>query len=308
MKACSARARHGSSRARTAIWTQQGEKLVGDCTSSCANEGTGEIENAWFGYNVALSADGNTALIGGFRDNGWRGAAWVFTRSGSSWTQQGEKLTADDEDGEGMFGTMVTLSADGNTALIGAWNDDNVNFGNQHYSGKGAAWVFTRSGSTWTQQGEKLVGDCTISCAEEGTGETGKGKFGTSVVLSADGDTAMIGAWDDDNSKGAAWVFTRSGSSWTQQGEASEIAPTAAPRHGRDRRRQVRCREALSADGDTALIGGIDDNGTRGAAWVFTRSGSTWTQQGEKFDRRRRGPEKANSAQTSRSPPTAARR
>ena len=163
-------------------WTQQGEKLVGDCTSSCANEGTGEIGNAGFGYNVALSADGNTALIGGFRDNDWKGAAWVFTRSGGSWTQQGEKLVGDctsscanegtGEIGDGMFGTMVALSADGNTALIGAWNDNNVLAGNEHYSGKGAAWVFTRSGGSWSQQGEKLVGDCTSSCANEGTGET----------------------------------------------------------------------------------------------------------------------------------------
>ena len=57
-----------------------------------------------------------------------------------------------------MFGTSVALSADGNTALIGGWNDDSVLAGNLDYSGKGAAWVFTRSGSTWTQQGEKLTG------------------------------------------------------------------------------------------------------------------------------------------------------
>ncbi|MGA2163451.1 MAG: hypothetical protein ABSH36_03170 [Solirubrobacteraceae bacterium] len=278
------------------VWAQQGEKLVGDCSSGCANEGTGEIYNAWFGYNVALSADGNTALIGGFRDNDWRGAAWVFTRSGSSWAQQGEKLVGDctancanegtGEAGDGMFGTMVALSADGNTALIGAWNDDNVLAGNDHYSGAGAAWVFARSGSTWSQQGEKLVGDCTTSCAHEGTGETGEGKFGTSVALSADGDTAMIGGWDDDNSKGAAWVFTRSDEVWAQQGEklvgdcAGGCANEGTGETGEGR---FGVTVALSADGNTALIGGLDDNGTRGAVWLFTRSGSTWTQQGEKF-------------------------
>jgi hypothetical protein len=278
------------------IWTQQGEKLVGDCTGSCANEGTGETENAWFGYNVALSADGDTALIGGFRDNDWRGAAWVFTRSDGIWTQQGEKLVGDctdscanegtGETGEGMFGTMVALSADGNTALIGAWNDDNMHAGNQHYSGEGAAWVFTRSGSTWTQQGEKLVGDCTDSCANEGTGETGEGKFATSVALSEDGDTAMIGGWDDDSGKGAVWVFTRSGSTWTQQGGklvGDCTGSCANEGTGETGEGRFGVSVALSADGDTALIGGLDDNSTRGAAWVFTRSGSTWTQQGEKL-------------------------
>ncbi len=278
------------------VWSQQGEKLVGDCTESCAEGGTGETYNAWFGYNVALSADGNTALIGGFRDNNWRGAAWVFTRANGAWSQQGEKLVGDctencahegtGETGYGMFGTMVALSADGNTALIGAWNDDNVLAGNDHYSGEGAAWVFTRSGSTWSQQGEKLVGDCTESCAHEGTGEAGEGKFGTSVALSADGNTAMIGGWDDNGSEGAVWAFTRSGSSWSQQGEKLVGDCTGSCAHegtGETDEGRFGVTMALSADGDTALIGGLDDNSTWGAAWLFTRSGSTWTQQGEKF-------------------------
>ncbi len=64
-------------------WTQQGGKLTG----------AGEVGNPWFGYTVALSGDGKTALIGGWLDSNWKGAAWVFTRSGSTWTQQGEKLT-----------------------------------------------------------------------------------------------------------------------------------------------------------------------------------------------------------------------
>jgi hypothetical protein len=82
---------------------------------------------------VALSADGNTALIGGLDDNSTRGAVWLFTRSGSTWTQQGEKLTGGGEAGEGEFGTNVALSADGGTAMIGAWRDN---------GGRGAAWVF----------------------------------------------------------------------------------------------------------------------------------------------------------------------
>jgi hypothetical protein len=237
-------------------WTQQGSKLTG----------TGEVGGAWFGYTVALSADGDTALIGGWLDSKWKGAAWVFTRSGSTWAQQGEKLTGTGESGEGMFGTNVALSADGNTALIGGWNDNSVLSGNKDYSGKGAAWVFTRSGSTWTQQGAKLTGG----------GETGEGKFGTIVALSADGDTALIGGWNDDTSKGAAWVFTRTAGVWSQQGE--KLTGTGETGEGR-----FGVSAALSADGDTALIGGLDDNGTRGAAWLFTRSGSTWTQQGEKL-------------------------
>jgi hypothetical protein len=237
-------------------WTQQGAKLTG----------TGEIGAAWFGYTLALSPDGKTALIGGWLDSNWKGAVWVFARSGSSWAQQGEKLTGGGEAGEGMFGTNVALSADGNTAMIGGWNDNSLFSGSQDYSGKGAAWVFTRSGSTWTQQGAKLIGG----------GETGEGKFGTIVALSADGNTALIGGWNDDTSKGAAWAFTRSGSTWSQQGpKLSGAGETGEGRFG--------VSVALSADGNTALIGGLDDNSTRGAAWMFTRSGSAWTQQGGKL-------------------------
>jgi hypothetical protein len=239
-------------------WTQQGEKLTG----------AGATASPWFGYTVALSGDGKTALIGGWLDSNWKGAVWVFTRSGSTWTQQGEKLTGAGETGEGMFGTNVTLSADGNTALIGGWNDDSEAgfFGSQDYSAKGAAWVFTRSGGVWSQQGPKLTG----------AGETGEGKFGTIVALSASGDTALIGGWNDDTSKGAAWVFTRTGGVWSQQGpKLTGAGETGEGRFG--------VSVALSADGDKALVGGLADNGTRGAAWVFTRSGSSWTQQGGKL-------------------------
>jgi hypothetical protein len=237
-------------------WSQQGGKLTP----------TGATANPWFGYTVALSGDGNTAVIGGWLDDGWKGAAWVFTRSGSTWTQQDGKLTANDEDGEGMFGTNVTLSADGNTALIGGWNDDSEFGGHRDYSGKGAAWIFTRSGSTWTQQGPKLTPN----------DEAGNGKFGTIVALSANGNTALIGGWNDDHSKGAAWVFTRSGSTWTQQGpKLTGGSETGEGRFG--------VAVALSADGNTALVGGLADHSTRGAAWLFTRSGSTWTQQGPKL-------------------------
>jgi len=236
-------------------WSQQGGKLTP----------TGQTGNPWFGYTVALSGDGNTALIGGWLNDGWKGAAWVFTRSGSVWSPQ-EKLTPNDEVGEGMFGTNVTLSADGNTALIGGWNDDGSAFGNRDYSGKGAAWIFTRSGSTWTQQGPKLTAD----------DEAGNGKFGTIVSLSANGDTALIGGWNDDHSKGAAWVFTRAGATWTQQGPKL----TGGEEVGEGR---LGVAVALSADGNTALVGGLADDSTRGAAWLFTRAGATWTQQGPKI-------------------------
>ncbi len=245
------------------VWTQQGPKLaVSDAINPPFDQGL------HLGASVALSADGNTALIGGPGDNDFVGAAWVFTRSGGVWTQQGSKLTGSGETGPGgsagEFGNSAALSADGNTALIGALRDG-TGFGTD----VGAAWVFTRSGSTWSQQGAKLTP----------SDEVGPGAFGDSVALSGDGNTALIGGVNDNNSVGAAWVFTRSGGVWTQQGAG--LSPNDEVGRGR-----VGSSVALSGDGNTALIGAPTDgagNVALGASWVFTRSGGTWTQQGAKL-------------------------
>src|ERR1035437_5796284 len=172
-----------------AQFVQQGSKLVG----------TSAIGNAAQGRSVSLSADGNTALVGGVTDNNQAGAVWVFTRSRSVWSQQGSKLVGAGVIGNAGQGISVALSADGNTALVGGPFDNNQ---------AGAVWVFTRTGSVWNQQGSKLVG----------TGAIGTADQGYSVALSADGNTALVGAVLDNNQAGAVWVFTRSGSVWTQQG------------------------------------------------------------------------------------------
>ncbi len=229
-------------------WTQQGPKLTG----------TGESGQGQFGSSVALAADGNTALIGARRDAGEAGAAWVFTRSGSTWSQQGSKLTAGAEEvGPSQFGYRVSLSGDGNTALIGG-QEDNL--------GVGAAWVFVRSGTSWEHQGPKLLGG----------GETGSGEFGESTALSFDGSTAAIGGSGDATGTGAAWVFTRTASTWAQQGSKLTGAGEVGKGH-------FGFSAALSSDASTALFGGGGDNSEVGAAWVFTRSGLTWAPQGGKL-------------------------
>ena len=225
-------------------WKQHGSELTGG----------GETGQGWFGWSVALSADGNTALIGGPSDVGGVGAAWVFTRSGSTWKQKGSKLTGGGETGVGGFGSSVALSADGKTALIGG-PDDNT----QYYKGPGAAWVFTAPGSRWDQEGKKLtIGAKTVSA-----------NFGASVALSADGKTALIGGPNanthGNNGAGATWLFTRSHSTWAQQG--SELAGGGETGQG-----SFGWSVALSADGNTALVGGQSDNDAIGASWVFVAS------------------------------------
>jgi hypothetical protein len=243
-----------------AQFTQQGPKLVGTgVAGTFADQGN----------SVALSGDGNTAIVGGYADNYVGapppcpcalGAAWVYTRSGGVWTQQGSKLFGSGAVGPAVQrGSSVSLSADGNTAIVG---------GDEDNSGAGAAWVFTRSNGVWSQQGSKLVG----------TGAVGPlpTEQGLSVALSGDGNTAIVGGPLDNNQIGAAWVYTQSGGVWTQQGaKLVGTGGVGTPTQGWS--------VSLSADGNTAIVGGYGDNGDVGAVWVYTRSGGVWTQQGSKL-------------------------
>ncbi|MGO8907034.1 MAG: hypothetical protein ACLQMH_15645, partial [Solirubrobacteraceae bacterium] len=227
---------------------QQGEKLTG--SGERGEEGN-------FAYSAAVSASGEYALIGGPSDNGKLGAAWVFLRSGTTWTQQGPKLTAKEEAGAGEFGTSVALSEKGEYALIGGSAD------NEHV---GAAWVFTRKETTWSQQAR-----LTAKAGEE----TGAGQFGESVSLSASGDYALIGAPGDNKEAGAAWVFLRSGTSWAQQGaKLTGKEESGAGLFGYSV-------SIAAKEGNYALIGGPLNKENTGAAWVFLRSGTSWAFQAE---------------------------
>ena len=221
-----------------AQFSQEGSKLVGTFAIGLGEQG----------WSVVLSADGNTAIVGGPVDNSNTGAAWVYTRSGSVWTQLDNKLVGAGAVGNARQGASVALSADGSTAIVGG-PFDNLN--------TGAAWVYACSGTGW---GTKLVG----------TGAVGNGRQGVSVALSADGSTAIVGGVEDKSYSGAAWVYSRSGTVWTQQANklvGTDAIGSAGQGHS----------VALSADGNTAIVGGLADNRIRGAAWVYRRSGGVAT-------------------------------
>jgi uncharacterized protein (TIGR03437 family) len=211
-------------------WTQQA-KLVG--SDSVAGDR----------FGGAAAVDGDTAVIGASALNNFLGAAYVFVRSGTTWTQQA-KLTASDAAANDQFGSSEALSGD--TILTGVPSKN---------SAQGAVYVFVRSGTTWTQQAELTASD---GAAPD--------NFGRAISLS--GDTALAGAYLKAGGEGAAYVFVRSGTTWTQQAKLLAADSATGTIFG----------ISVSLDGDLALIGAPHKANKQGAAYVFARSGTTWTQ------------------------------
>ena len=212
-----------------------------------------------FGTSGSLSGD--TAIVGASTKNlGARtaqGASYVFVRSGTTWTEQA-KLLGSDGAANDYFGASVSLSGD--TAIVGALVKTVGGV-----SGQGEAYVFVRSGTTWTEQATLLAKDGTPS------GEY----FGGSVSLS--GDTVLIGAQlktvNGKAQQGQAYVFVRSVTTWTEQAKLLASDGAATEYFG----------NSVSLSGDTALVGAIfntvSGNARQGAAYLYVRSGTTWTEQ-----------------------------
>jgi hypothetical protein len=216
----------------------------------------------WLGTSVSLSSDGNTAIVGAANNataaGEYAGSAYVFVRSGSSWTQQAKLTASDGADGD-WFGWSVWLSGDGNTALVGAFNKT---VGTNAY--QGSAYVFARSGSSWSQQAKLLASN----------GAAGD-YFGRSASLSGDGHTTLVGAIGANASQGSAYMFVLSGTNWTEQARLTASDGAADDYFGYS--------VSLSGDGNTALVGTYNDETaaglSAGSAYMFVRSGSSWTEQ-----------------------------
>jgi cysteine-rich repeat protein len=263
-----------------------------------------------FGVSVALSADGSTLAVGGFLEDGGAtgidgkqsdnsmldaGAVYVFIRSGTTWIQQAY-LKASNPGERDQFGRSVALSADGSTLAVGAFSEDSGATGidgdpaDNSAVNAGAVYVFTRSGTTWRQ--EAYVKASNTDANDD---------FGVSVALSADGSTLAVGANAEDSAAtgiggsqadnsagnaGAVYVFTRSGTTWSQQAYVKASNTDAFDQFGQS--------VALSSDGSTLAVGAfLEDSAATGiggdqvdnslanagAVYVFTRSGTTWSQE-----------------------------
>jgi len=207
-------------------------------------------------FGISVSVDGDYAVIGAWKDddNAYNsGSAYVFLRSGTTWEEQA-KLTPSGAAIEDHIGCSVAI--DGDYIVIGAFGDDD------NGESSGSAYIFVRSGITWTQQ--------TKITASDGAAFD---FFGMSVSIS--GDYVVIGAQDDDDNgpeSGSVYVFHRSGTNWAQQVKITAPDGEAEDRFG----------YSVSIDGDYAVVGafGDDDNGDEsGSAYVYHRSGTSWSQQ-----------------------------
>jgi trimeric autotransporter adhesin len=271
-----------------------------------SNTGAGDQ----LGFSLALSADGNTLAVGAATEDSTAtgingdetnngasaaGAVYVFTRAGSTWSQQAY-VKASNTGGSDQFGFSLALSADGNTLAVGAVGEDSNATGingdetNNSAGAAGAVYVLTRAGSTWSQQAY-------VKASNPG----GSDQFGFSLALSVDGNTLAVGAMEEDSnatgingdetnngalSAGAVYVFARAASTWSQQAYVKASNAAAGDGFGKS--------VALSADGNILAVGafyedsaatGIDGDQTNngapsaGAVYMFTRSGSAWSQQ-----------------------------
>lgn len=279
------------------VFTRSGTTWTQEAYLKASNPGVGD-QFGWTvdlnGDTLAVGAQGEDSDAVGVNndqsndDADGSGAVYVFTRSGTTWSQQAY-LKASNTDAYDAFGTV---SLDGDTLAVGARlefsgatgvdNDETDNSA----PGAGAVYVFTRSGTTWSQQAY-------LKASNTGPGDN----FGHSVSL--DGDTIAVGAYkeasnatmingdqSDDSAElaGAVYVFTRSGSTWTQQSYIKASNAEEGDLFGL----------SVALSGDTLAVGAYREdsassfvNGDQtdnsaenaGAAYVFTRSGTTWSQQ-----------------------------
>ncbi|MFS4460524.1 beta strand repeat-containing protein [Bdellovibrio sp. HCB2-146] len=240
-----------------------------------------------FGNSVGISGD--TIVIGaplhsydasgGSYLNG-AGAAYIYKRSSGVWSLE-QKLVGVGTNGRvalDQFGGSVAI--DGDSVVIGATGQDYDAAGAGSLSGAGAAFVFTRSGTTWSLQ-QKLVGSGT-------NGRVSSDSFGRSVAIN--GDTVAIGVSAQDydaaganvlSSAGAVYVFARSAGTWSLQ---QKITPTGT----NSRISSDNFGVSVAVSGDVLAVGAdgqdFDESGANsvtsaGAAWVFTRSAGVWSQQ-----------------------------
>jgi hypothetical protein len=229
-----------------ALWTQQQKLFASDANA-----------NDRFGCSVSVKD--NIIVVGAYRDDGFSGSAYIFTRVGSVWSEH-QKLTASDRAQDDYFGNAV--ATDGNVIFVGAYKDNNTG-SVRVKDDAGSVYVFDRQGTTW------IEGDI-LNASDSNR----RDYFGCSVAL--DGNLAVIGAYECDinsvSDTGAAYVFAKTGAAWVEQ---QKLADTIDPNGSEDFGR------AVAVANGSIFAGCVNDsvNGEKtGSVFEFVRTGDVWVQ------------------------------
>ena len=244
------------------IFLRTGTTWVQEAKISASDKAVEDV----FGWSVAISSDGTRVVVGAIYSDPesipGAGAAYVYLRTGTTWTQEA-KLTASDKAADDYFGRSVSISSDGTRVVVGANLSDP-----SALSRAGATYIFLRTGTTWVQEAKLTAND-----------KVANDYFGTSVSISSDGSRVVVGANQSDPSgvtdAGAAYIFSRSGTTWTQEAKISASDKAASDAFG--------WYVAISGDGSRVVVGSPYSNpgGTSdaGAAYIFLRTGTVWAQE-----------------------------
>ncbi len=240
------------------VWVQQ-QKLVA----------TDRAADNRFGYSVAI--DGEYVIVGAEGESSSAGAAYIFKRTGTTWTQQ-QKIVAADRAADDQFGRSVSIS--GEYAIVGAESEDHDASGGNTESLAGSAYIFKRTGTTWTQQ-QKIV------AADRGRYDY----FGAAVAIS--GDHALVGAHYEDHdangtnfvaNAGSVYTFKQTNGVWSQQQKIVASDAGAQDVFG----------YSLAISGEYAIVGAEGENDDAsggnyrtdaGAAYIFKQTAGTWSEQ-----------------------------
>lgn len=213
----------------------------------------------YYGYCVSMSSDGKYIAVGAYANITYTGAVYVYENTGSSWVYR-QKLTASDKVTNDYFGYNLSMSGDGTRLVVGAYNKNGT------FTVQGAAYVFSRSGTVWSQEQKLTHSDPAAS-----------DKFGHSVAINTTSDLILVSAVNKTGTvavQGAIYAFTRSGTVWTQVQKITHSTPVANDGLGQSL--------AISGDGTRFIAGGLATLSSftlAGSVFVFYKSGATWIQE-----------------------------
>lgn len=226
------------------------------------------VDYIYAGTSVSLSADGSRLMMGapnGATGAVISGAVYIYSRENNRWTQE-QKLQPPDPTENMQYGMLVAISRDGTRCVVGAPNATSGGF-----AGAGALYVYSRTGTTWTLEQRLQASDMVQN-----------GRFGYSASLTSNGDRLIVGAPGATDGAltgaGAAYIFSRIGSTWSQETRQGAIGPLQDGLFGYS--------VDISGDGFIGVAGfPLASGGSApgysyaGAFYSFTRAGGVWTRQ-----------------------------